>query len=138
MVDKFSEIGRMLADVRPNDGTAFHKFEEAVRFIFTDAWSILGDANADRIITPLLGDCWTGDLLARMKLHHEKRLQDLRQQADNANPERVRERREAKRQLRQMRHNERLERKRVRDKDRSRPSAILDIEAEKQRDSMLK
>jgi hypothetical protein len=126
-IDRFSEIARKLADVRPNGRTAFHtqaKFEEAVRFIFTEAWSILGDATADRIITPLLGDCWAGDLLARMKLHHEKRLQDLRKQADNANPERVRERREAKRQLRQMRHADRLERKRVRDKDRNKPPAI--------------
>lgn len=125
-VDRFSEIARMLADVRPNVRTAFHaqaKFEEAVRFIFTDAWSALGDATADRIITTLLGDCWAGDLLARMKLHHEKRLQVLQQQADTANPERVRVRREAKRQFKQMRHDERLERKRVRDKDRNGPPA---------------
>lgn len=120
--DAFAEIARMLADVRPDDRTAFRnqaKFEEAARLIFTDAWSILGDDAADRIVAPLLGGSWAGDLLARMKLHNEKRLQDLRQQADNANPERVREKREAKRQLRQLRHAERLERKRVRDRDRT-------------------
>jgi hypothetical protein len=119
----FAEVARMLADVRPDDGTAPRvqaKFEEAVRLIFTDAWSILGEDAADRIATPLLGGCWTGDLLARMKLHHGKRLRNLRQQADNANPERVKERREAKRQLRQKQHVERLERKRARDRDRSR------------------
>jgi hypothetical protein len=119
--DAFAEIARMLADFRPDNGTAFRaqvKFEEAVRLIFTDMWSILGDDAADRIVTPLLGGCWAGDLLVRMKLHHEKRLQDLRQRAENENPERVKESREAKHQLRQMRHAERLERKRVRDRDR--------------------
>jgi hypothetical protein len=120
--DAFAEIARMLADVRPDDRAAFHtqaKFEEAVRLIFTDVWSVLGDNRADRIFSPLLNGCWAGDLLARMKLHHERRLQVLRQQEDNANPERVRERREAKRKLKQMRHAERLERKQVRDRDRN-------------------
>lgn len=111
----------MLAGVRPDNNASLYdqaEFEAAVRFVFTDIWGILGDEAADRIVTPLLGDCWAGCLLARMKLHHEKRLQDQLQRLENENPERVRERREAKRELKKMRHAERLDRKQARDRGR--------------------
>jgi hypothetical protein len=109
-VNDLAVVGRALASIQAD--TDQLKFEAAVRLVITDIWNLFGDEAADRIVAPLLGDSWAGGLLARMKLHHAHQTEARRRRLEDEDPARVKENRDAKRELRQLRHAQRLDKKR--------------------------
>jgi hypothetical protein len=96
-----------LALVRPV-GEADFRFEAAVRLVLFEIWYTVGESARERELEPILAGTWTGSVLERMKAHHRERMEEQRTFAESQDPERVRERRDEKRRLRQEKHAERL------------------------------
>jgi hypothetical protein len=77
------EITRALAEIRPH-GRASTVLEDGVRCILFDLWS---GAPLDRSeIEMLLTGTWAGDLLRRMKEHHNERERERREHAAFQDP----------------------------------------------------
>jgi len=121
------EVARALAEVTPYGmtGPEIARFAGAVRCILSDLWSgapILDSEIGSRTLLPhseieaLLGSTWAGDLLHRMKEHHEAREAERRTREVFQNPANVQKRREEKKRLKQEQHKRRLALKQERDR----------------------
>ncbi|MGH7862902.1 MAG: hypothetical protein ACREOS_11775 [Candidatus Dormibacteraceae bacterium] len=102
-----------LAAVKPA-GDERRELEEAVRLILYEIWYTLGPRTAEEQLRPILEGTWAGDVLTRMKEHHQALMEARRHHEEENDPERVRQRREEKRRLRQEKHAERLIQQRAR------------------------
>ncbi len=109
------DIARSLALVNPI-GVAPYRFEEAVRLVLFEIWYAVGEAARERDLGSVLAGTWTGSVLERMKAHHQERMEERRAFAESQDPERVRQKRDEKRRLRQEKHSERLALKKERDR----------------------
>ena len=107
------EIARALAEVKPN-GDAPLSLEDAVRCLLVDLWS--GIPLLDNDIEALLAGSWAGDILGRMKTHHEAREAERRARDEFQSPAAVQKRREEKKRLKQEQHEKRLALKKERDR----------------------
>jgi hypothetical protein len=90
------------------------ELEGAVRLILFEIWRMIGTVVAEREIEPILAGTWACGVLARMKAHHQARLNAHRAHAESEAE--LQQRRQEKRRLRQEEHAERLERKKQRDR----------------------
>lgn len=88
--------------------------EGAVRLIIYEIWFTLGPQTLEEHIEPILTRTWAGSVLTRMKEHYQARMEALSRHAEENDPERVKQRREEKRQLKQEKHVERLDQQRDR------------------------
>ena len=104
-------LARTLASMSPAADQHW-KREEAVRLSLFDIWYTLGEENAERQLPLLLQGSWTGEVLQRMQEHHRARKEARRRN----DPDQVRLRREAEKRERQLRHAQRLEAKKERDR----------------------
>ena len=109
------DIARGLASIHPVGGACYH-VEEAVRLVLFDIWYAVGEEARERDLEPVLAGTWAGSVLERMKAHHQARMEARRAFAESQDPERVRQKREEKRRLRQEKHAERLALKKERDR----------------------
>lgn len=103
------EIAEALAGVTPY-GIAYASLEAAVRCLIGDLWS--GIPIIDQEIEKRLAGSWAGEVLDRMKEHHQARLAALELQS----PASAIKRHEEKKRLKQEQHLRRLALKRERDK----------------------
>ena len=107
------EIAKALADVRPSIDTA-RPIENAVMCLLNELWS--GMPFLDREIESLMVGSRAGEILNRMKAHHEARETKRHDYEASQDPAAVQRRREEKKRLNQERHEERLALKRERDR----------------------
>ncbi len=105
------EIARALSRVTPDDN-ALLSLEQAVRCLLFDLWS--GIPVIDKDLEVLLTGSWAGDVLRRMKEHHEA-LQAARRAAAELQANAPKRREEQKR-LKQEQHEKRLAMKKERDR----------------------
>jgi len=108
-------IGGALAQVHPVAGKE-PPFEGAVRNVLYEIWCALGEEAAEREVWRVLDGTWAVAVLAGMKAHYQARLEAQRRYQEESAPEKVRERREQKRRLRQEKHAHRLALKKDRDR----------------------
>ena len=92
------------------------QLEAAVRLVLCDIWDGLGEKTADRELGPILKGAWAEDVLARLKAHHRKRMEEKRAFTERNDPVVVQRRREEKRQAKQAKLAERAGRKKERDR----------------------
>lgn len=102
---------RGLTRARNADG----QYEEAVRSVLCLIWYALG-REGDAELSGVLHGTWSGYVLDSMKAHSAAVNAERERRALEQSPERVQERRDAKRLLKQQRHAERLLAKRERDR----------------------
>ncbi len=105
------EIARALSRVTPDDN-ALVSLEKAVRCLLFDLWS--GIPVLDKDLEVLLAGSWAGDVLRRMKEHHEVRQAARREAAElQANAPK---RREEQQRFKQEQHEKQLAIKKERDR----------------------
>jgi hypothetical protein len=92
------------------------KWEDAVQFVLYECWYAFRDEAGREAFEAILAGSWAGDVLARMKAHHQARMEAARRRQEANDPENVKARREQKKQLRQQQHAERLAAKAERDR----------------------
>ena len=107
------EIARALSEVTPHDDSS-GPLEEAVRCLLVDLWS--GIPLLDRDIEEPLAGTWAGDILRRMKEHHQAREAEERARIEYESSAAVQKRREEKKLLKQKQHKKRLALKQERDR----------------------
>ena len=106
-------IARALAEVKSNTD-APRDLEDAVRCLLVDLWS--GVPLLDNDIEALLTESWAGELLRRMKAHHEAKQAERRAREAFEDPLNVQKRREEKKGLKREQHERRLVLKKERDR----------------------
>ena len=99
--DEILNIASALAGI-PSPMRQVASWEKAVRFIIMVLWT--GMPILDREVEDLLVGSWAGEVLKRMKEHHQHRLLA----AELASPEKARERRAAIKLQKQLVHMQRL------------------------------
>jgi hypothetical protein len=114
--DNAFAIVHALTNVRPFNTEDASRMEQAVRLILFEIWRTATSKRAEREWEPLLNGTWAGDVLARMKAHHERLQIARRARAEYESPLRVEERRAQKRKKRQEAHALRLALKVERDR----------------------
>lgn len=92
------------------------KWEDALQFIIYECWDAFADETGRGEFEAILAGSSAGDVLARMKAHHQARMEAARLHRKANDPENIKARREEKKQLRQQGHAERLEAKVERDR----------------------
>ncbi len=108
------EIARALSRVTPDDN-ALVSLEQAVRCLLFDLWSGISVLGNDlKYLEVLLAGSWAGDVLRRMKEHHEAQ-QAARRAAAELQANALKRRGEQKR-LKQEQHEKRLAIKKERDR----------------------
>lgn len=108
-------VARALARVNPVDELA-RRQEAAVRFVLFDLWTGIREEVVKQDLEPVLIGTWAGEILSRMKLQHENRLEARRRHDEANDPLRIEQRREDKRRKKQVKHAERLAAKKERDR----------------------
>ena len=103
------EIAEALSGITP-DGIAYASLEAAVRCLICDLWS--GIPVIDQEIEKRLAGSWAGEVLDRMKEHHQARLAARELQS----PANAKKRHDEKKRLKQEQHLGRLALKQERDK----------------------
>lgn len=107
------EIAMALADVQP-DVSRSSKFEDAVRCLLFDLWSPIPILNAE--LKSILEGTWAGELLKRMEDHENERADARRAQEEFEAPVNAQKRRDERTRLNAEKHQERLEKKKERDR----------------------
>ncbi len=107
------EIAMALADVQP-DVSQSSKFEDAVRCLLFDLWSPIPILNTE--LKSTLDGTWAGGLLKRMEDHENERADARRAREEFEDPVNAEKRRDEKKRLNAERHQERLEKKKERDR----------------------
>jgi len=92
--------------------TDSYKYEEAVRLVIHDVWSVLVPFQ----LGTMLDNTWAGNVLGRMQSHERQVEESRAQRSAYESPARVAERREEKRRQRRGLHEQRLALKNERDR----------------------
>jgi hypothetical protein len=92
------------------------KWEDAVQFVVYECWYAFRDETGRVEFEAILAGSWAGDVLSRMKAHHQARMEAARRHQEANDPENVKARRERKKHLQQQQHAERLTAKAERDR----------------------
>ena len=109
------ELVSELSKLEPSNDLQHHNWRDPVMLLLYLCWNAIGELRARTEMPDRLADTYAGEELNRMIRHHDevtaRRLAYLRSQS----PEYVEKNRAAKKAERQRRHQERLERKKLRD-----------------------
>lgn len=109
------ELVRQLSLLNPDNNSKV-RIIDAVRLILYEVWNIAGEHDADVLYWPLLGNSWASEVLATMKEHSKRLVEERGKRAAFESPEATKERRDKRKRLKQIKHAERLEIKKKRDK----------------------
>lgn len=109
------ELVSQLSLLKP-DNNIEAKISDAVRLILYEVWNVAGEQNADLLYWPLLGNTWAKEVLTSMREHNKRLLEERRKRDLFESPEAIKERHEKKKSQKQIKHVERLEKKKERDK----------------------
>ena len=104
-----------LASISPHSEHTW-KLESAVRFILYEIWRRVDEETFQRELEVQLNESWAGSVLMRMKSHYARVETARRDHAERQDPALAEKRRNAKRQIRQTKHMERLALKVERDR----------------------